>query len=205
AICQAAYSGDVHQVHQLVKTDIKNLNVQDETFGDTPIIAACRRGNVRTVKYLLDQKADVSIRNKKKRTCLHYVAKKTFTFYDYLMIIILMPILLIGYLIMVQYTFTISLLFDYILQACRLLKTIQKKHVNLMKLLLSSKVEIDAVDYKGNTALHYACLNKSHGLIPLLVERNADTSIRNNDNESPMDIAERLKFLKGFILLKKSK
>uniref|UniRef100_A0AAY5F6C7 Ankyrin repeat domain 22 n=1 Tax=Electrophorus electricus TaxID=8005 RepID=A0AAY5F6C7_ELEEL len=159
AICQAAYSGDVHQVHQLVKTDIKNLNVQDETFGDTPIIAACRRGNVRTVKYLLDQKADVSIRNKKKRTCLHYVAKKTFTFYDYLMIIILMPILLIGYLIM---------------------KTIQKKHVNLMKLLLSSKVEIDAVDYKGNTALHYACLNKSHGLIPLLVERNADTSIRNN-------------------------
>ncbi|XP_035389303.1 ankyrin repeat domain-containing protein 22 isoform X2 [Electrophorus electricus] len=160
AICQAAYSGDVHQVHQLVKTDIKNLNVQDETFGDTPIIAACRRGNVRTVKYLLDQKADVSIRNKKKRTCLHYVAKKTFTFYDYLMIIILMPILLIGYLIM---------------------KTIQKKHVNLMKLLLSSKVEIDAVDYKGNTALHYACLNKSHGLIPLLVERNADTSIRNND------------------------
>ncbi|XP_076856347.1 ankyrin repeat domain-containing protein 22 isoform X2 [Brachyhypopomus gauderio] len=184
AICQAAYTGDVHQVHQLLKADVNNLNVQDEVFGDTPVIAACRAGNLRTVKYLLDQKADVSVRNKKKRTCLHYVAKKTFTFYDYLMIVVLMPILLIGYLIM---------------------KNIQKKHINLMNLVLSSRVEIDAVDYKGNTALHYACLSKSHGIVPLLLERKADVSIKNNDNETPLDIAERLKFQKLIILLRKSK
>lgn len=44
----------------------------------------------------------------KQRTCLNYAAKRTFSFLDYLMIVILMPILLIGYLILVQYTFTFS-------------------------------------------------------------------------------------------------
>lgn len=63
-ICQAAYDNDLHQVYHLLKDDAKNLNVQDEQSGDTPIIAACRRGNIRVVKYLLDLNADVTLRNK---------------------------------------------------------------------------------------------------------------------------------------------
>lgn len=51
-------------MHQLLKADVKNLNIQDELLGDTPLIAACKGGNVSVVKYLLDRKADVSIRNK---------------------------------------------------------------------------------------------------------------------------------------------
>ncbi|KAL7857140.1 hypothetical protein SRHO_G00160390 [Serrasalmus rhombeus] len=183
-ICQAAYNDDIHQVHQLVKEDDKNLNVQDEIYGDTPIIAACRSGSLKTVKYLLHQNADVSVRNKKERTCLHYVAKRRFSFLDYLMIVILMPILLIGYLIMIEK---------------------QKAHVSLMKSVLSSKVEVDAVDYKGNTALHYACQSKSHQIIPLLLEKNADISIKNKNDESSMDVAERLNFRKVIAMLKKTK
>ncbi|XP_036428916.1 ankyrin repeat domain-containing protein 22 [Colossoma macropomum] len=183
-ICQAAYNDDSHQVLQLLKEDHKNLNVQDEIYGDTPIIAACRSGSLRTVKYLLHQNADVSVRNKKERTCLHYVAKRRFSFLDYLMIVLLMPILLIGYLIMIEK---------------------QKAHVNLMKLVLGSKVEVDAVDYKGNTALHYACQSKSHQIIPLLLEKNADISIKNKSDESPLDVAERLNFRKVIAMLKKSK
>ncbi|XP_053367603.1 ankyrin repeat domain-containing protein 22 isoform X1 [Clarias gariepinus] len=183
-ICKAAYRGELHQVYQLLKADSKNLNVQDELFGDTPLIAACKGGNVNMVKYLLDKKADVSIRNKKERTCLHYAAKRTFSFLDYLMIVILMPILLIGYLIM---------------------KKIQNEHVKLLDMVLNTKADINAVDYKGNTPLHYACQCKSHLHVSLLLKANADTSIKNKDGETPLDIAVRLKFQTIIVMLEKSK
>lgn len=63
-MCQAAYEDDIRRVAQLMNADPRNLNVQDDLFGDTPIIAACKQGNVKTVEYLLDQNADVEIRNK---------------------------------------------------------------------------------------------------------------------------------------------
>ncbi|XP_060795744.1 ankyrin repeat domain-containing protein 22 [Neoarius graeffei] len=183
-ICHAAYQGELHQVYHLLKADAKKLNVQDELLGDTPLIAACKGGRVRVVKYLLDKKADVSIRNKKQRTCLHYVGKRALSFLDYLMIAILMPILLIGYLILYKK---------------------QKQNVTLLEMVLNSKADINAVDYKGNTALHYACQRKSHRLVLLLLEANADISIQNNDGETPLDIAIRQKFKKIIVMLEKSK
>lgn len=182
-MCQAAYEDDFHKVRELILADGRNANVQDKTTGDTPIIAACRQGNLRIIKYLLDHNANVSIRNKKDRTCLHYATRRTFTFLDYLMIIILMPILLIGYLIMVEK---------------------QSKNVNMVELLLLSKVDINAVDYKGNTGLHYACQRKSRRIVPLLLSKNADVSIQNKNHEMPLDIAKRLKFHKIVAMLTKS-
>ncbi|KAJ8366151.1 hypothetical protein SKAU_G00149820 [Synaphobranchus kaupii] len=182
-ICQAAYEDDIHQVYRLLVSDAKKINAQDEGSGDTPVIAACRRGSARLVQYLLDQNADVAIRNKKQRTCLHYAARRTFSFLDYLMIAILMPILLIGYLIMEEK---------------------QRKNIHLLKTILSSKVDINAVDNKGNTGLHYACQRRSHRLVPVLLEKNADISIQNKDGETPLDIARRLKFNKIVMMLKKS-
>ncbi|XP_014013760.1 ankyrin repeat domain-containing protein 22 isoform X3 [Salmo salar] len=120
--------------------------------------------------------------SEKQRTCLHYAAKRTFSFLDYLMIAILMPILLIGYLI---------------------LEDKQRKNVKLMNLVLSTKVEVDAVDYQGNTGLHYVCQRKSHRLVPLLLEKKADISIKNKEDETPLDIARRLQFKKIVTMLKK--
>ncbi|XP_052427161.1 ankyrin repeat domain-containing protein 22 isoform X2 [Carassius gibelio] len=119
----------------------------------------------------------------KERTCLHYATRRTFSFLDYLMIAILMPILLIGYLIMVEK---------------------QRKNVKLMELLLATKVEVNAVDYKGNTGLHYACQRKSQSIIPLLLEKNADVSVQNKNHETPLDIAKRLQFHKIVSMLTKS-
>uniref|UniRef100_A0A3P8UI51 Ankyrin repeat domain 22 n=1 Tax=Cynoglossus semilaevis TaxID=244447 RepID=A0A3P8UI51_CYNSE len=157
--CQAAYDGDVHRVYHLLKDNPKNLNVQERYNGDTPLIAACRRGKLPTVKYLLDNHADVNLTNKKQRTCLHYVSKRTFSLLDYLMITVLMPILLLGYFLMLQK---------------------QRQRVRLMETVLSSPVDVNAVDYKGNTALHYVCQRKSHRLVPLLLHKNADTGLRNH-------------------------
>uniref|UniRef100_A0A3Q1GU11 Ankyrin repeat domain 22 n=1 Tax=Acanthochromis polyacanthus TaxID=80966 RepID=A0A3Q1GU11_9TELE len=182
--CQAAYDSDIHQLYHLLTVDPSHLNVQDQDSGDTPLIAACRHGNLATVKYLLDNKADIHLTNKKQRTCLHYASRRTLSLLDYLMISILMPVLLLGYFIMLQR---------------------QRRNAAMMEELLESTADINAVDYKGNSALHYVCQRKSLRLVPLLLQRNADTNIRNNDGETPLDIAVRLKFKKIELMLKKSR
>lgn len=88
---------------------------------------------------------------------------------------------------------------------------LQKRRQNaaLMAAVLSSSVNVDAVDYvssspsrvrswfqfgdelcadavrvlwgqKGNTALHYVCQRKNQSLVPLLLEKNSDINIRNS-------------------------
>ncbi|XP_022599086.1 ankyrin repeat domain-containing protein 22 isoform X2 [Seriola dumerili] len=145
--CQLAYDGDVHQLFRLLSHDPDNLNVQDARTGDTPIIAACRHGNLRVVKYLLENRADVHLTNKKQRTCLHYVSKRTFSLLDYLMISLLMPILLLGYFLMLQK---------------------QRQHMTLMNTVLSSKVNVNAVDYDGETPLDIATRLKFNKIIHML-------------------------------------
>lgn len=182
--CQAAYEGDVRKLYFLLRNDPAHLNVQEVHTGDTPLIASCRHGHLNVVRYLLDNKANSQLTNKKQRTCLHYASKRTFSVLDYLMIAILMPILLLGYFIMLQK---------------------QRKNLAVMEAVLSTDVSVDAVDYKGNTALHYVCERKSHRLVPLLLQRNAKTNIKNNNGETPLDIATRLKFQKIINMLRKTK
>ncbi|XP_030900533.1 ankyrin repeat domain-containing protein 22 isoform X3 [Melopsittacus undulatus] len=146
-ICQAAYNNDFSEVQFLLERDSNCLNIQDSFSGDTPLICACKQGNNRIVSYLLKRNADVNLRNKKDRTCLHYAVRKRFTFLDYVLIIILMPVMLIGYLLM-----------------------------------------------SGSTALHYACKMNNQAVIPLLLQAHADTSLKNQDGETPLDIARRLQF-----------
>ncbi|XP_025129730.3 ankyrin repeat domain-containing protein 22 isoform X2 [Bubalus bubalis] len=99
-ICQAAYQNDLGQVWRWVREDRSYINIQDGFNGDTPLICACRRGHMRIISFLLRRNADVNLKNQKQRTCLHYAVKKRFTFFDYLLIILLMPVLLIGYFLM---------------------------------------------------------------------------------------------------------
>ncbi|XP_069015955.1 ankyrin repeat domain-containing protein 22 [Embiotoca jacksoni] len=181
--CQAAYDGDVHRLYHVLRNDPTQLNVQEEHNGDTPLIAACRRGNHSVVKYLLDNKVDVHLTNKKQRTCLHYASRRTLSLLDYLMISILMPILLLGYFVMLQK---------------------QRRQAAMTEALLSCRVDVDAVDSKGNTALHYVCQRRTRRLVPLLLRRHADTDIRNNDGETPLDIASRRKFKKIVTMLRKT-
>ncbi|XP_074686980.1 ankyrin repeat domain-containing protein 22 isoform X3 [Strix aluco] len=146
-ICQAAYNNDFNEVQLLLERNSNYLNIQDSFGGDTPLICACKQGSNRIVSYLLKRNADVNLRNKKDRTCLHYAVRKRFTFLDYVLIIILMPVMLIGYLLM-----------------------------------------------SGSTALHYACEMKNQAVIPLLLDAHADTSVKNQNGETPLDIARRLQF-----------
>ncbi|XP_048465122.1 phosphatidylinositol 3,4,5-trisphosphate 3-phosphatase and dual-specificity protein phosphatase PTEN [Rhincodon typus] len=94
----------------------------------------------------------------KKRTCLHYAVRRRFSFLDYLLIIILMPVLLLGYIIM---------------------ESKKSRNEALIKMLLNAKVDINATDNKGNSALHYACQMKNKRIVSILTRANADASIAN--------------------------
>uniref|UniRef100_A0A8C9LEN9 Ankyrin repeat domain 22 n=1 Tax=Pavo cristatus TaxID=9049 RepID=A0A8C9LEN9_PAVCR len=125
-ICQAAYNNNFNEVQLLLDKNSNYLNIQDSFGGDTPLICACKQGNNRIASYLLKKNADVNLRNKKHRTCLHYAVRKRFTFLDYVLIIILMPVLLIGYLLMISKT---------------------KQNENLVKMLLRAGADVNATDY----------------------------------------------------------
>ncbi|XP_040110648.1 ankyrin repeat domain-containing protein 22 [Oryx dammah] len=182
-ICQAAYQNDLGQVWRWVREDGNSINIQDSFNGDTPLICACRRGHMRIVSFLLRRNADVNLRNQKQRTCLHYAVKKRFTFFDYLLIILLMPVLLIGYFLMVSKT---------------------KQNEALVRMLLNAGVEVNAIDCYGCTALHYACEMKNQTLIPLLLEAHANPMIKNKHGETSLDIAQRLKFSQIELMLRKA-
>ncbi|XP_043453961.1 ankyrin repeat domain-containing protein 22 isoform X1 [Prionailurus viverrinus] len=182
-ICQAAYQNDFGQVWRWVREDRNRINVQDGFNGDTPLICACRRGHLRIVSFLLKRNADVNLKNQKQRNCLHYAVKKKFTFFDYLLIILLMPVMLIGYFLMVSKT---------------------KQNEALVRMLLDAGIDVNATDCYGCTALHYACEMKNQNLIPLLLEAHADPMIKNRRGETSLDIARRLKFSQIESMLRKA-
>ncbi|XP_062927236.1 ankyrin repeat domain-containing protein 22-like [Mobula hypostoma] len=83
-----------------------------------------------------------------------------------------MPVLLLGYIIM---------------------ESKKSRNETLIKLLLSAKVDVNATDNKGNSALHYACQMKNKSIVSILIKANADVSIANKNGETPLDIATKLK------------
>ncbi|XP_015316051.1 ankyrin repeat domain-containing protein 22 isoform X2 [Bos taurus] len=141
-ICQAAYQNDLGQVWRWVREDGSYINIQDGFNGDTPLICACRRGHMRIVSFLLRRNADVNLKNQKQRTCLHYAVKKRFTFFDYLLIVLLMPVLLIGYFLMYGCT--------ALHYACEM------KNQTLIPLLLEARANPTIKNKDGETSLDIA-------------------------------------------------
>jgi len=72
-----------------------------------------------------------------------------------------------------------------------LMISVIKQYINFINLFLENGADINARNLKdGNTALHYAVLVKSQDIIELLLKsNNCDLLIRNNDNETVVDIA----------------
>ncbi|XP_059803452.1 ankyrin repeat domain-containing protein 22 isoform X2 [Hypanus sabinus] len=149
-LCEAAYQNDFKELKELLLTT--DVNQQDAHYGDTALIAACRTGRVEIVQYLLRKEANVNLRNKKKRTCLHYAVRRRFTFLDYLLIIILMPVLLLGYIIM---------------------ESKKSRNEILIKLLLSAKVDVNATDNNGETPLDIAARLKFPKILAVLLRKEA--------------------------------
>ena len=51
-------------------------------------------------------------------------------------------------------------------------------------------IDIDAIDYEGNTALLWACIGRNHEIARHLIQVGANINVRNNDGDTALTIAE---------------
>lgn len=83
------------------------------------------------------------------------------------------------------------------------LKSVKSGDLNLVKLLISEKFDINAHDEDGNTALHLAAENGLIEMVTLLIERGSDVNSLNKSGQTPLIKAiVSLKFNTALILLK---
>lgn len=68
-----------------------------------------------------------------------------------------------------------------------------KGYINIVKLLLKHKADVDIADANKITALHYATMFKKTEIVKLLVDAGADANIKDANGKSALDHAITLK------------
>ncbi|KAI6170453.1 Ankyrin repeat protein [Aphelenchoides bicaudatus] len=71
--------------------------------------------------------------------------------------------------------------------------SIRAGHTECTKLLLNKGSRIDHQDHHGWSILHESCRERNYEIVRLLVQMGAKTSIKNEYNETPLDIAKLYK------------
>lgn len=141
----------------------KPLDVQEKTYGQTPLMYACRRGNTNVTKRLLRMGAKVNLCSARGRTALHEAVVRK----DNEMVHILLenaPDLKVN--IGNPTNFDRSALMVAILQgSAEIAKTILNKP--------NASVDIDLQDSRGGTALSFAALKDQGEIVDILLESHA--------------------------------
>ena len=71
----------------------------------------------------------------------------------------------------------------------------------VVKVLLEWRMDINATDNLGNTALHYAARFNRANIVQLLLDNNAHIDRKNADGETALDIAWKKGWQRGVTLL----
>jgi len=153
----------------------ENLNTRDHN-GNTPLMWAASQGNEQLVEALLDQGALVNMQNFVGETALYIAAARGFD---------RICALLIENGGDGRYSTIDGATPVHIAAA--------SGHLEVIKTLISKGAFINVVDEEGDCALHYAIREGQRAAIELLVKHfGADASIKNEDLESPLDLAIEL-------------
>jgi len=153
----------------------ENLNTRDHN-GNTPLMWAASQGNEQLVEALLDQGALVNMQNFVGETALYIAAARGFD---------RICALLIEHGGDARYTTVDGATPVHIAATCG--------HLEVLKTLISKGAFVNAVDEEGDCALHYAIREGQRAAIELLVKHfGADATIKNEDLESPLDLAIEL-------------
>lgn len=73
----------------------------------------------------------------------------------------------------------------------------QTKSAKLAEFIIAQGVDVNSKDENGNTLLHFAVLKENYELVNLLIYKNADLNLKNQENEAPLNLAIGLAYRGG--------
>lgn len=176
-LLEAAKQGDFAVVRTLLNEDPALLNERDSRFGATSLHWAALRGHQAIVALLIERGADVSVKNNDGETALQVAerAKRD----DVVRLLRSAAPAGAGSFAASGGIFEAVKLGD--VEAVR-------------RLLEESPTLVNRGDTGfGATPLHWAALRGHEDVARLLLDKGADVNVRNNDGETPLQVAERAK------------
>ena len=126
----------------------------------TPLMIACKHNNDRVVNFLLENGADVALRDNNGETALHYVWNRSGSSAKILSSLI-------------KYGVDINTRINNPINETHLMNASHCSAVTTVSLLIEHGASVDLQDQCGNTALHYAVTEKSEETVCALVNAGA--------------------------------
>ena len=166
---------------------LRYMNNQNNMNNNTnyAIFPIVEKNDIELVKIFLDNNADINVLDNQGRNCLFYLMTTPFNSSN---LIDRRPLcsLLLGKGIKINYLDNNGI--------SPMMESINKGYIYIMNMLIKYGGDVNLVNFTdGNTALHYAVKNKNHdALFILLGKGNCDLSIKNKNNETAIDLAEKI-------------
>eukprot|EP01132_Coremiostelium_polycephalum_P008352 gene8352-10258_t len=153
----------------------------DDRTGMRPIHVAVERMDLPLIKYLLDRKVDVNIKDSQGWSPLHFSS-----FAGNLEICQMLIEQGNAAVLSISKDGTLPL---HYLARHSFDKTQESKFYQILKLLLQKGTPIDAKTIRGETALHRACYSGSIQVVSFLIDNKAELNIQTTRGETPLFFA----------------
>lgn len=176
SVYKAALAGDADALNKALASGKNHPQMtvfQDpENFHETPLHAACKVNSPECVTLLLDAKADALYKNKKGNTPLHTAARND----AHLSAKALMSHLSTKDVDARNLEGLTPLLEGVAYAGCT-----RSTHV-----LLDHGADMEAVDFKGQTAVHWAAMSAAMSALMFLADRGAALNVQDQDGYTPL-------------------
>lgn len=150
------------------------------SYGETLLCIACET-NIKVVKLLVKAGADVNLKSENDYPIQVAIANNKFEIIKFLL------------------ENGVPLDFKSEIKKYTLLHYAATTYsIEIIEFLLAKGLDVNALDFDGNTPLHHACNNWEHPdiqteIIKLLLEHGADVSMKNKKEITPLGILDRIK------------
>ena len=162
-----------------------NFNVNSIYYNNSAIFPIVEKNDIELVKVFLDNNLDVQTKDNQGRNCLFYLMT-TPNNKDNLIDRRPLCSLLLGRQIKINYIDNNGI--------SPMMESINKGYIYIMNMFIKYGGDVNIVNPNdGNTAFHYAILRESRdALFILLSKGHCDLSLKNNNNETAMDLAKKM-------------
>ena len=165
--------------NNLSQKDFNSFINSKTNKGQTPLHYASFVGNIKLIKLLIDNGADISLKTNNNFNVLHLaiMGDKITSFYYFIK----------------KYKIDMNSKDSKENSLLHLATYFNSKKI-FNYLLSNNKVKINSKNKEGYTPLHFAVLNQNKSMIKKLLIKGANCSIKNNQSNTPYDLAIKNKY-----------